>query len=205
MMADIGLSAFSIFFMGSPSFLAHQRALEEGLGRSNCETLFAMSAIPSDNYIRLMLDGAPTAAFDGLFMQAIEAAGPLTDNHDLMTQGGNWAEVSGFDALPQQVKTCLSHQKGESPFYRDFGTRFADYYRLFSGSPWFERLLKLEVIRQAAIPHVDTINKRQHTPLECVERVFGIQVLAKSPTKNWLPIRVDLYVACAAERNRKPA
>ncbi len=76
-MADIGLSAFALFFMGSPSFLAHQRVLEEGLGRSNCETLFAMSAIPSDNYIRLMLDGAPSAAFDGL-LQAIEAAGPLT-------------------------------------------------------------------------------------------------------------------------------
>ncbi len=77
-MADIGLSAFSIFFMGSPSFLAHQRALEEGHGRSNCETLFGMSAIPSDNYIRLMLDGAKPSAFDGLFFKAIEAAGPLT-------------------------------------------------------------------------------------------------------------------------------
>jgi hypothetical protein len=77
-MADIGLSAFSIFFMGSPSFLAHQRALAEGHGRSNCETLFGMSAIPSDNYIRLMLDGAAPAAFDGLFIKAIEAAGPLT-------------------------------------------------------------------------------------------------------------------------------
>jgi hypothetical protein len=77
-MADIGLSAFSIFFMGSPSFLAHQRALAEGYGRSNCETLFAMSAIPSDNYIRLMLDGAAPAAFDGLFFKAIEAAGPPT-------------------------------------------------------------------------------------------------------------------------------
>ena len=77
-MADIGLSAFSIFFMGSPSFLAHQRALEEGHGRSNCETLFGMAAIPSDNYIRLMLDGAAPAAFDGLFFKAIEAAGPLT-------------------------------------------------------------------------------------------------------------------------------
>jgi hypothetical protein len=53
-MADIGLAAFSIFFMGSPSFLGHQQALAEGHGRSNCETLFAMSAIPSDNYIRLM-------------------------------------------------------------------------------------------------------------------------------------------------------
>ena len=77
-MADIGLAAFSIFFMGSPSFLGHQRALTEGHGRSNCETLFGMSAIASDNYIRLMLDGASPAAFDGLFMKAIEAAGPLT-------------------------------------------------------------------------------------------------------------------------------
>ena len=77
-MADIGLSAFSLFFMGSPSFLAHQRALERGQGRSNCQTLFGMSAIPSDNYIRLMLDGVSPAAFDGLFMRTIEAAGPLT-------------------------------------------------------------------------------------------------------------------------------
>jgi hypothetical protein len=31
-----------------------------------------MSAIPSDNYIRLMLDGAASVAFDGLFFEAIE-------------------------------------------------------------------------------------------------------------------------------------
>jgi hypothetical protein len=71
-MADIGLSAFSLFFMGSPSFLAHQRSLAEGYGRSNCQTLFGMSAIPTDNYIRLMLDGAAPAAFDRLFMTAVE-------------------------------------------------------------------------------------------------------------------------------------
>ena len=82
-MADIGLSAFSLFFMGSPSFLAHQRRLERGQGRSNCQTLFGMSAIPSDNYVRLMLDGAAPAAFDGLFMRAIAAAGPLTRFHRL--------------------------------------------------------------------------------------------------------------------------
>jgi len=82
-MTDIGLAAFSLFFMGSPSFLAHQRALARGHGRSNCQTLFSMSAIPSDNYIRLMLDGASPAAFDGLFMRAIEAAGPLTRFHCL--------------------------------------------------------------------------------------------------------------------------
>ena len=76
-MADIGLSAFALFFMGSPSFLAHQRALEEGNGRSNCQTVFGISAIPTDAYIRLMLDGAPTVAFDPLFYQAIETEGVL--------------------------------------------------------------------------------------------------------------------------------
>src|SRR5215210_3596017 len=39
-MADIGLSAFSVFFLQSPSFLAYQRQLAEGHGRSNCQTLF---------------------------------------------------------------------------------------------------------------------------------------------------------------------
>jgi hypothetical protein len=80
-MADIGLSAFSLFFMGSPSFLAHQGALARGQGRSNCQTLFGMAAIPSENYTRLMLDGASPAAFDTLFMRAIEKAGPLTRFH----------------------------------------------------------------------------------------------------------------------------
>ena len=71
-------SAFSLFFMGSPSFLAHQRALAQGQGRSNCQTLFGISAIPSDNYIRLMLVGAPTAAFAPLFIKAIETPDVLT-------------------------------------------------------------------------------------------------------------------------------
>jgi TIR domain len=115
-------------------------------------------------------------------------------DHDLMLQHGNIAIVSGLDALPQQVKTCLSHQKGESPLHRDFGTRFAEYYRLLRGSPLFERFLKLEVIRQAAIPYIDSTNNRQYTPLLCVERVFGIEILADAPTKNWLPIRVNLDV-----------
>ena len=55
-MADIGLSAFSLFFMQSESFLAHQRALEEGRKTSNCRSLFGMTAVPTDNHIRAMLD-----------------------------------------------------------------------------------------------------------------------------------------------------
>ena len=38
-MADIGLSAFSLFFIPSESFLSHQKRLLEGRGISNCQTL----------------------------------------------------------------------------------------------------------------------------------------------------------------------
>jgi hypothetical protein len=82
-MADIGMAAFSAFFMQSPSFLSHQTHLRDGAGhgRSNCETLFGMQSIPSDNHIRDMLDFVDPASLDGLFDEALgaaEQAGALT-------------------------------------------------------------------------------------------------------------------------------
>lgn len=76
-MADIGLSAFGVFFMGSASFLGHQRRLEEGHGRSNCQTLFGMAKIPTDAHIRKMLDGAAPGVFDPLFFKAIATEGVI--------------------------------------------------------------------------------------------------------------------------------
>src|SRR5471032_837756 len=60
-MADFGLSAFAMFFMQSASFLAFQRSLENKRRRSNCQTLFGIDKIPSDNYVRKMLDEADPA------------------------------------------------------------------------------------------------------------------------------------------------
>jgi hypothetical protein len=57
-MADIGLAAFSLFFMQSESFLEYQRTLEDGHGRSNCQSLLGMARIPTDNHIRAMLPPA---------------------------------------------------------------------------------------------------------------------------------------------------
>ena len=65
--ADIGMAAFSVFFMQSPSFLAHQQRLREGHGRSNCDSLFGLSQIPSDNHIRAMLDPAEPTLLDPVF------------------------------------------------------------------------------------------------------------------------------------------
>jgi hypothetical protein len=77
--ADFGLSAFALFFMQSASFLAFQRALEKGQGRSNCESLFGIGTIPSDNYIRDMLDGVDPALLQPCFerMEQLLAAPPL--------------------------------------------------------------------------------------------------------------------------------
>src|SRR5271157_550998 len=69
---DIGMAAFSVFFMQSPSFLAHQRHLEEGHGRSNCASLFGIPKIPSDNHIRDMLDPEFIVPQDGAEKQDCE-------------------------------------------------------------------------------------------------------------------------------------
>jgi hypothetical protein len=55
-MRDVGMSAFSVFFTQSPSFLAHQRDMKLRKGRCNAESLFDLSDIPSDNQIRNLLD-----------------------------------------------------------------------------------------------------------------------------------------------------
>ena len=69
-MADFGLSAFAMFFIQCASFLSFQRTLEKGQGRSNCQTLFGIKKIPSDNYIRDMLDEADPARLAPCFERA---------------------------------------------------------------------------------------------------------------------------------------
>jgi len=70
-MSDIGMAAFSLFFMQSESFLAYQRSLEEGHRTSNCQSLFGMKKIPTDNHIRSMLDPVPASLLQPCFDQAL--------------------------------------------------------------------------------------------------------------------------------------
>jgi hypothetical protein len=70
-MADVGMAAFSVFFMQSPSFLSHQRYFEAGHGRSNCTSLFGITKIPSDNHIRDLLDPASPALLLPVFAATV--------------------------------------------------------------------------------------------------------------------------------------
>jgi len=53
---DVALSAFSVFFTQTPSFLAYQRTMEQNKGGNNVKSLFGVDKIPSDNHIRDLLD-----------------------------------------------------------------------------------------------------------------------------------------------------
>lgn len=71
LMKDFVLSAFSVFYLQSPSFLAYQQAMEKTKGNNNARTLFGISKIPTDNQTRVLLDeNEPDAlfpVFDAIF------------------------------------------------------------------------------------------------------------------------------------------
>ncbi len=72
-MADAGMTAFATFYMQSPSFLAQQTTLARGRGMSNCQTLFQMERIPTDNCIRLLLDSVPPQQLFPMFSDMLAA------------------------------------------------------------------------------------------------------------------------------------
>jgi len=81
-MTDTVLGAFSVFFTQSPSFLAHQRDMGKRMNRSNANTLFSMSSIPTDNQIRNILDKVSPDLFMNVFEKAfdkIKKAGILSE------------------------------------------------------------------------------------------------------------------------------
>ena len=66
-LVDAGLSAFSVFFMQSPSFLERQRTMQETQGKNNAQTLFGVHQIPTDNHIRSLLDAVDPAEVYPMF------------------------------------------------------------------------------------------------------------------------------------------
>jgi hypothetical protein len=79
-MEDAALSAFSVFFTQTPSFLAYQRLMEGSKGKSNAQSLFGVHRIPSDNQIRALLDPVKPEQVFPIFeeiLQALEQQGQL--------------------------------------------------------------------------------------------------------------------------------
>lgn len=77
---DAASGAFSVFFTQCPSFLSHQKMLQQKHGLSNAKTLFGMKRIPSDNQIRNLLDSVDPSCLSSVFtdcLYALRSSGDL--------------------------------------------------------------------------------------------------------------------------------
>ena len=88
--SDAALSAFAVFFMQNPSFLAQQKLVEKSHGKSNAQTLFGTHKIPCDNQIRSLLDAVPSEEIYPLFnfiFKGLQETGylkPFASVHDTL-------------------------------------------------------------------------------------------------------------------------
>ena len=113
-LGDVGMSAFSVFFTQSPSFLAHQRDMKLRKGRSNAESLFDLSEIPSDNQIRNLLDPVSPEHVQGVYRQIIlglEKNGVLEKRRSFANQ--LLVAMDGTEYFSSQVIHCenCSHRE----------------------------------------------------------------------------------------------
>jgi hypothetical protein len=122
-MADFGLSAFAMFFMQSVSFLAFQRRLEIGNGRSNCQTLFGITKISSDNHIRKMLDGVDPALLLPSFRRIEQLLAERDVREAFGRLGGRplvaWDGTQYFRSEKLGCANCLTckHSNGKVDYY----------------------------------------------------------------------------------------
>jgi hypothetical protein len=122
-MEDIGLSAFSVFFTQSPSFLAAQKTMEQAKGRSNLQSLFKVEQIPCDNHIRQTLDPVEPKELLGLYdevWESLQQGGALTGWRNigdtlLLALDGTWYFSSEKIHCPNC--SCLEHKSGEKTYY----------------------------------------------------------------------------------------
>lgn len=89
-MVDAGLSAFSVFFMQSPSLLDYQSRMQQSQGSNNAQSLFGVHSIPSSNQIRNLLD-------------------PVAPDHlyPLLAQTGQQLQANGYLEAYRSIKGHL--------------------------------------------------------------------------------------------------
>jgi hypothetical protein len=118
----------------------------------------------------------------------------LDETRDWFAVNGDIAVISGLEALPQKMSTCLSTMREESAYDPTFGSRIATFFEQLEGTAWLPRLIMLEVIRLACIPWRDKILDEEHTPMQSVRRVMNIEQVEASSSADWRRFRIALDV-----------
>jgi hypothetical protein len=134
----------------------------------------------SDGKIRFVCNVAPPAVRISAHRLPSRMAESPVDG-DVFVERGSIARASGLASLPQALKNTMSLVRGEAFIDLDEGAVFSDYYAGFRNSPWLRRLFMLEVIRVASIARQPVTAKTEATPLLCVDRVRGLELLDPAP------------------------
>ena len=122
---DAALSAFSVFFTQSPSFLSYQISMEQNKGNNNGRTLFGIDKIPCDNQIRALLDPIPANLLLPVFEQTFKMLQETNvvdefrsfNNDLLIALDGTWF----FSSNKIHCQNCLTkeHRNGTTTYYHN--------------------------------------------------------------------------------------
>lgn len=120
---DAAVSAFSVFFTQSPSFLASQRLLQKRKGKNNLCKLFGVGRIPTDTQTRNLLDTLEPSLLYDLFPYALKTLGEKVGLKDFASQAGQiLISTDGTETISSQKISCqnCSHRElrnGETQYF----------------------------------------------------------------------------------------
>ena len=69
---DIIISAFSIFYFQNPSWLSFQRKMKIKQHKSNLSSMFNISKVPSNTYIKNILDNTSSNIFSDVYQEILK-------------------------------------------------------------------------------------------------------------------------------------
>lgn len=126
---DAALGVFSVLFPESPSFLSCQQSMKHSWGNSNASTIFGIEKIPSDNWIRTLLDAVPTSSLSEVFHRVFQRLKEhdcldtyrAVDGTLLIALDGTWFHSS--EAVHCRHCNHQEHRDGRTTWYHSAITR----------------------------------------------------------------------------------
>jgi hypothetical protein len=164
---DAAVSAFSVFFTQSPSFLASQRLLQKSKGKNNLQKLFGVENIPTDTQTRNLLDPLAPYLLSELFPFGI----------NLLKEKGI---LKKFESYAGQI--LISTDGTETVSSQKLHCQNCSHRELKNGETHYFHSAILPVIVKASNPRVLPLSPEFITPQDGHEK----QDCEREATKRWV-------------------
>ena len=161
----------------------------EGAGRDLLTFAHEFERCPPEQQYILMnelgygglLDGAPTIERNGGQYEMQFRLQPSAPRRDATAKISTLCAetvqmIHGMDAFIQHFEHTLGMARGTWFLEPQGGSDLSDLYWRYEGSPWFQRLAMMEMIRLASLPYFGARHRAHATPLACVNRINSVEV-----------------------------